>query len=91
VTKDALKDFSIVELKLAIKRIIRCYVNDLGRKPTLKEIDAHYSKAITEFLGERTSWFQKEKWQAHYETGPEVPAKSSNKRFDEAQLKLLNL
>jgi hypothetical protein len=81
VTKDALKDFSIVELKLAIKRIIRCYVSDLGRKPTVKEIDAHYRRAIMEFLEERTSWFQTETWQAPYETGLEAPAlkKSSMK------------
>jgi len=91
VTKDALKDFGIVEFKLAIKRIIRCYVNDLGRKPTVTEMDAYYRKAITEFLGERTSWFQREKWQTHYETGIEAPAKNTKKGVDEAQLNLLNL
>jgi hypothetical protein len=91
VTKDVLKDFSIVELKLAIKRIIRCYMNDLGRKPTLKEIDAHYRKAIIEFLGERTSWFQKEKGDPPGSTRPEAPANRAKKGLDDAQLKLLNL
>ena len=91
VTKDVLKDFSIVELKLAIKRIIRCYMNDLGRKPTLKEIDAHYRKAIIEFLGERTSWFQKEKGEAQSSTRPEAAANRAKKNVDDTQLKLLNL
>jgi hypothetical protein len=61
VSKEQLKDFSIVELKLAIKKIIRCYVDDLDRKPTLKEIDSLYRGAIIEFLGEKTKWFQKER------------------------------
>jgi len=91
VTKDVLKDFSIVELKLAIKRIIRCYVNDLGRKPTVKEIDAHYRRAIIEFLGERTSWFQKEKGDTQRSTRPEAAAKRAKKGVDDTQLKLLNL
>ena len=91
MTKDVLKDFSIVELKLAIKRIIRCYMNDLGRKPTVKEIDALYRKAIIEFLGERTSWLQKEKGDTQRSTSPEATAKKAKKGVDEAQLKLLNL
>jgi hypothetical protein len=89
VTKDVLKDFSIVELKLAIKRIIRCYMHDLGRKPTVKEFDAHYRRAIIEFLGERTSWLQKEK--ADTSPRPEAAAKRAKKGSDDAQLKLLNL
>ena len=88
---DLLKDFGIVELKLAIKRIIRCYVNDLGRKPTVKEIDAHYRKAIIEFLGERTSWFQKEKGEAQSTTRTEAAANRAEKGLDDIQLKLLNL
>jgi hypothetical protein len=91
VTRDVLKDFSIVELKLAIKRIIRCYMNDLGRKPTVKEIDSHYRKAIIEFLGERTSWFQKEKGEAQGATRPETAADRTKKGVDDTQLKLLNL
>lgn len=61
MSKEKLRNFSIVELKLAIKRIIRCYMNDLDRKPTLKEIDSVYNSAIIEFLEEKTKWFQKEK------------------------------
>jgi hypothetical protein len=61
VSKKELRNFSIVELKLAIKRIIRCYVNDLDRKPTLKEIDSAYRSALIEFLEEKTEWFHKEK------------------------------
>ena len=61
MSENRLRDFSIVELKLAIKRIIRCYMNDLGRRPTLKEIDSVYYSAIIEFLEEKTQWFQKEK------------------------------
>jgi len=91
VTKDALKDFGIVEFKLAIKRIIRCYVNDLGRKPTVKEIDTHYRTAIMEFLGEPTSWFQKEQGQAKHATGPDALENTAKKGADHAQLKLLNL
>jgi hypothetical protein len=79
MTKDTLMDFSIIELKLAIKRIIRCYVNDLDRKPTVKEIDAHYRKAITEFLGERTSWFEKEQSLTHYEQVRSLPHRASKK------------
>ena len=45
---------------MAIKRIIRCYMNDLDRRPTLKEIDSVYDSAIIEFLEEKTQWFQKE-------------------------------
>lgn len=86
-----LKDFSIVELKLAIKRIIRCYMNDLGRKPTLQEIDSHYRKAIIEFLGERTSWFQKGKGDTQSSTSPEAAANRAKKGVDDTQLKLLNL
>ena len=91
VTKDVLKDFSIVELKLAIKRIIRCYMNDLGRKPTLREIDAHYRKAIIEFLGEGTSWFQKEKGYTQSTTRQQAAANRAKKGVDDTQLKLLNL
>jgi hypothetical protein len=91
VTKDVLKDFSIVELKLAIKRIIRCYMNDLGRKPTVTEIDAHYRRAIIEFLGERTSWFQREKGDMHRSTRSKDAANRAEKGMDGTQLKLLNL
>lgn len=91
MTKDVLKDFSIVELKLAIKKIIRCYVHDLGRKPTVKEIDAHYRKAIIEFLGEQTSWLQKEKGDTQPSARPETASNRAKKGADEAQLKLLNL
>ena len=62
MSKEELRNFSIVELKLAIKRIIRCYMNDLDRKPTLKEVDSVYNSAIIEFLEEKTRWFQKEKY-----------------------------
>lgn len=89
MTKDLVKDFSIIELKLAIKRIIRCYMHDLGRKPTVKEIDAHYRRAIIEFLGERTSWLQKEK--ADISPRPEAAANRTKKGSDDTQLKLLNL
>jgi hypothetical protein len=89
VTKDVLKDFSIVELKLAIKRIIRCYVNDLGRKPTLKEINSHYHKAIIEFLGERTSWFQKENGDTRSSTKPGAAAKRTKGDADDPQLNFL--
>lgn len=90
MSKEILKDFSVVELKLAIKRIIRCYMNDLGRNPTLKEIDSHYRKAIIEFVGEKKKWFHKER----------ADSKSSRKRAgfqkekketDDPQLKLINL
>jgi len=91
VTKDLLKDFSIVELKLAIKRIVRCYMNDLGRRPTLKEIDSHYRKAIIEFLGERTNWFQKEKGDTQSTKTPEATGKRARKGVHDTQLKLLNL
>ncbi len=36
-------------------------MNDLDRRPTLKEIDSVYDSAIIEFLEEKTQWFQKEK------------------------------
>ena len=61
MSENRLRDFSIVELKLAIKRIIRCYADDLGRRPTLKEIDSVYYSVIIEFLEEKKQWFQKEK------------------------------
>ncbi len=61
MSENRLRDFSIVELKLAIKRIIRCYADGLGRRPTLKEIDSVYDTAIIEFLEEKIEWFQKEK------------------------------
>ena len=61
MSENRLRDFSIVELKLAIKRIIRCYADDLGRRPTLKEIDSVYYSVMIEFLEEKTQWFQKEK------------------------------
>ena len=61
MSEDLLKDFSIVEMKLAIKRIIRCYTNDLNRKPTLGEIHFIYSTTIREFLEEKSEWFQREK------------------------------
>ncbi len=61
MSENRLRDFSIVELKLAIKRIIRCYMNDLGRRPALKEIGSVYYSVIIEFLEEKTQWFQKEK------------------------------
>ena len=61
MSENRLTDFSIVELKLAIKKIIRCYTNDLDRRPTLKEIDSVYDSVIIEFLEEKTQWFQKEK------------------------------
>ncbi len=61
MSENRLRDFSIVELKLAIKRIIRCYMNDLDRRPTLKEIDSVYYSVIIEFLEEKIQWFQKEK------------------------------
>jgi len=91
VTKDLLKDFSIVELKLAIKRIIRCYMHDLGRKPTVQEIDAYYRRAIIEFLGERTRWLQKEKGDAQSFPRREAAAHRVKKGLDDTQLKLLNL
>jgi len=91
VSNNALKDFSIVELKLAIKRIIRCYLNDLGREPTLNEIDAHYRKAIMEFLGEPTSWFQREKGGAQRAPRPAAAAAGAKKGADQSQLNLLNL
>ena len=61
MSENRLRDFSIVELKLAIKRIIRCYTNDLDRRPTLKEIESIYDTTIIEFLEDKTEWFQKEK------------------------------
>jgi hypothetical protein len=61
VSEELLIDFSIVEMKLAIKRIIRCYTNDLDRKPTLEELNSMYNIAIREFSEERYKWFQKEK------------------------------
>jgi hypothetical protein len=91
VTKDLLKDFSIVELKLAIKRIIRCYVNDLGRQPTVKEINAHYRTAIMEFLGETTRWFEKEKGDNQSYIRPDCCRNYGQKGVDQAGLKLLNL
>ena len=36
-------------------------MNDLGRRPTLKEIDSVYYSVMIEFLEEKTQWFQKEK------------------------------
>jgi len=61
MSEKRLRDFSIVELKLAIKKIIRYYTNDLDRRPTLKEIDSIYDSAMIEFLEEKTEWFHKEK------------------------------
>ena len=61
MSENRLRDFSIVELKLAIKRIIRCYMNDLDRRPTLKEIDSVYYSVIIEFLEEKHNGFRKKK------------------------------
>jgi hypothetical protein len=91
VSKEQLKDFSIVELKLAIKRIVRCYINDLDRKPTLKEIDSIYHMAIREFLGEKTKWFQKERDDLENLRSTRAASQKGKKEIDDSQLKLIKI
>lgn len=91
MSKEQLKDFSIVELKLAIKRIIRCYVNDLDRKPTLKEIDSIYHRAIMEFLGEKVKWFQKEIGDSENLRRTRSASQRGKKEIDDSQLKLIKI
>jgi len=88
VSKEELRNFSIVELKLAIKRIIRCYMNDLDRKPTLKEIDSVYNSAITEFLEEKTRWLQKEKYGSKNLRKAKAAPERGVKEVEKAQLSL---
>jgi len=88
VSKEKLKSFSIVELKLAIKRIIRCYMNDLDRKPTLKEIDSVYNSAIIEFLEEKAKWFHKEKDDSKNLRRLNAACEKGKKEVENAQLSL---
>jgi hypothetical protein len=77
-----------VELNLAIKRIIRCYMNDLDRKPTLKEINSVYNRAIIEFLEEKTGWFQKETYGSKNLRKAEAASNRRVKEVEKAQLSL---